>query len=259
MTKKHENYRELIWMLAKTDFKLRYHDSVLGYAWALLKPLLMFAVLNFVFTSVFFPRGSANEHYSAGLLVGILMFTFFAEGTSAGMGSLLNKSQLVTKIYVPRWTIIVSSTINSAMVYVMNLLVVIGFFAYKGLVPSLGAVLLFGIFSIALYLIILAFSLLTAPLLVRFRDLTMIWEVVSQMLFYATPVFYPIQMVPTDLQQILLANPVAFIVHFTKESLINGHFADSWQYLTFFVTVAAGLALGIVSYRKLAPRVAEEI
>ena len=119
--RRHENYRELVWMLAKTDFKLRYHGSVLGYLWALLKPLLTFAVLNFVFSSVFNPRSTGMETYSLQLLVSLMMFYFFSEGTNAGMGSLLNKSQLVTKIYVPRWTIILASTINATLIFLMNL------------------------------------------------------------------------------------------------------------------------------------------
>ena len=115
MARHHENYKELIWMLAKTDFKLRYHGSALGYVWAILKPLLMFTILNFVFSELFNSRGNGIPHYSLQLLVAIILFNFFSEGTSAGMNSLLTKSQLVTKIYVPRWTIIVAATINSAM------------------------------------------------------------------------------------------------------------------------------------------------
>ena len=172
--KKHENYKELVWMLAKTDFKLRYHGSVLGYLWALLKPLLTFAILNFVFSSMFNPRGTGITTYSLELLVALMMFYFFSEGTSAGMSSLLSKSQLVTKIYVPRWTIILASTINATLIYLMNLLVIALFFAIKGFVPSLGAIVMFLLFSIFIYIIVLSFALITAPLYVKFRDLSMI-------------------------------------------------------------------------------------
>ena len=86
--KKHENYKELIWALAKTDFKLRYHGSALGYLWAILKPLLMFTILNFVFSSLFNPRGTGNEYYSLQLLLGIILFNFF----STGIGSTTRSS-----------------------------------------------------------------------------------------------------------------------------------------------------------------------
>ncbi|NTW15204.1 MAG: ABC transporter permease [Candidatus Moranbacteria bacterium] len=255
----HENYRELIWMLAKTDFKLRYQGSFLGYVWALLKPLLTFAILNFVFSSIFAQRGQGMEHYSLQLLVGILMFNFFSEGTSAGMQSLVGKSQLVTKIYIPRWTIIMASTLNAAMIYLMNLFVVVAFFVGSRFVPSPWAVLMFALYSVLVYVIVLSFALLTAPLFVRFRDLSMIWEVLLQILFYATPVFYSLQLMPAWVQQVLLLNPIAFIIHFSKESLINGHFPELWQNAAFFAAVAAGSVIGIFSYRRLAPRVAEEM
>lgn len=246
-------------MLAKTDFKLRYHGSVLGYLWALLKPLLTFTILNFVFSSIFNPRTLGNEYYSLQLLVAILMFNFFSEGTNAGMQSLLAKSQLVTKIYIPRWTLILASTINSAMIYVMNLAVVVAFFVWKQFLPSPEAIALFVFSSLLIYVIIITFSFFMAPLYVRFRDLAMIWEVLLQILFYATPVFYSLQLMPLYIQQILLVNPVAFIIHFTKESLINDHFPDLWQGAVFVLLLVGMFFLSTLSYRKLAPRVAEEI
>ncbi len=256
---KHENYRELIWALAKTDFKLRYHGSVLGYLWAILKPLLMFSILNFVFSSLFNARGNGIPYYSLQLLVGIILFNFFSEGTMAGMSSLLSKSQLVTKIYVPRWTIIIASTINSALVFLMNILVIIFFFALNKFLPSFQAVALFVMFLIFTYVIIVGFSLLTAPLYVKFRDLSMIWEVLLSILFYASPIVYSLQMMPEKIQKIMLLNPMAFIIHFSKEGLINNHFADPWKTFIFIITILAFFGLGIFSYNKLAPRIAEEI
>ena len=259
MLKAHENYRELIWMLAKTDFKLRYHGSSLGYIWAILKPLLMFTILNFVFSSIFNPRGTGNEYYSLQLLVGIILFNFFSEGTMAGMISLLSKYQLVTKIYVPRWTIILASTVNAAMVFAMNLLVIIAFFVMKGFVPSVAAIAMFIVSCVLTYILILAFALLTAPLYVKFRDLVMIWEVLITMLFYATPIIYSLQLMPLYIQRILLINPMAFIIHFTKESLINNHFAPPWEYAAFITALGIGFVLSMLSYRKLAPRIAEDM
>ncbi len=255
----HENYRELVWMLAKTDFKLRYHGSVLGYLWALLKPLLTFAILNFVFSSVFNPRSTGMDTYSLQLLVSLMMFYFFSEGTSAGMGSLLNKSQLVTKIYVPRWTIILASTINATLIFLMNLIVIAVFFAFKGFMPSLAAVGMFLLFSIFIYVIVLSFSLITAPLYVKFRDLSMIWEVFLMIILYASPIIYPLATLPAKYHTFILLNPLAFIIHFNKESLVNNHFAEPMQYAVFIAIVFGTFIFSIFSYRKLAPRIAEDI
>lgn len=257
--KKHENYKELIWMLAKTDFKLRYHGSFLGYLWALLKPLITFAILNFVFSSVFNPRGTGADTYSLQLIVALMMFYFFSEGTGAGLSSLLNKAQLVTKIYVPRWTIILASTVNATMIFLMNLVVIVGLFIYKGFMPSIASILLFLLFSIFIYIIVLSFSLVTAPLYVKFRDLAMIWEVLLMVLLYASPIIYPLETLPVQYHKIILLNPIAFIVHFTKEAMIHNHFADWHQYSIFIAIVFGFLAFSIWAYQKLIVKVAEEI
>lgn len=254
---KHENFKELIWALAKTDFKLRYNNSVLGYLWAILKPLMMFAVLNFVFSFVF--KQQNNPYYSLQLLVSLVVFNFFSEGTVAGMSSLLSKSQLVTKIYVPRWTIILASTLNSAMIFLVNLVIIVFFFVMKGFLPSLTSIFFFLIFSIMTYIIIVSFSFLTAPLYVKFRDLSMIWEVLINILFYATPIFYPIEMLPSHIQRIILINPMAFIVQFNKAALINNYFPSVWQFGVFFLTIIIGFMLSIFMYKKFIPRVAEEM
>jgi len=259
MARYHENYKELIWMLAKTDFKLRYHGSVLGYFWALLKPLLIFTIMNFVFSSLFNPRGSGNQYYSLQLLTSIVLWTFFAEGTMAGMASLLSKAQLVTKIYVPRWTLIIAATVNSALIFLMNLIIIIIFFAYKQFLPSLEAVALFILFSILVYVIILAFAFLAAPIYVKYRDLLLIWEVMLMAFFYATPVFYPLQLLPAYIQRVLLMNPMAYIVHFTKEGLINNHFASVAQNAGFVAVVLILFVISIFSYRKFITKIAEEI
>jgi len=255
----HENYRHLIWMLAKMDFKLRYQNSILGYIWAILNPLLIFCVMNFVFSSLFASRGHGDKYYSLGLFVGLILFFFFQEGTNAGMRSLQSKSQLVSKIYLPRWTIIVASTIHSGMVFLTNLIVVIIFFAWYRFLPTFTAILLFFLFSCLLYIIILSVTMITAPLFIKFRDMAMIWEVVVRAMFYATPVFYPLQMLPQWIQQILLMNPIAFIVHFTKEAMFNNHFADFWQIVVFLASSGVFFLFSVHAYRKLIPKVAESL
>lgn len=251
-------YRELIWTLAKTDFKLRYQGSVLGYIWAILSPLLIFSILNFVFSSVF-ARGGGVEHYSLQLFVSMILFFFFSEGTRAGMASLLSKASLVTKIYVPRWTIILAATINSAFIFLMNVLIITVFFTMERFVPSFFSILFFFYCAFLTYIIILAFSLFTATFYVKFRDLIMIWEVVVRALFYATPIIYPLNIVPDHIQKVLLINPMSFIVHFNKEALINNHFPGFWQIVVFSLVIFFIFCVSIFSYIKTEARVAENI
>ena len=259
MIKNHENYRELVMRLAKTDFKLRYHGSVLGYLWAILKPLLMFTVLNFVFSSIFNFKSSISPYYSLELLTAILLFQFFAEGTMNGMNSLITKAQLVTKIYIPRWTIVLSSTLNSLFVFCMNLIVLIFFFFLYSKVPSFLGIMMFIIYAILLYILILSFSFLTATFYVHFRDLNMIWEVILSILMYAAPIVYPLSFMPENVQKILLLNPLTFIIHFAKQGLISNQFTTIWNFLILFLGTIIIATISFLIFRKYEKNVAEYI
>jgi lipopolysaccharide transport system permease protein len=259
MEKKHENYWELVWALARTDFKLRYHGSFLGYIWALLKPLLTFLILNFVFSTIFNPRNSGIEYFSLQLLTSIMLFNFFSEGTMAGLNSLLGKSSLVTKIYVPRWTIVIASTINASLIFAMNLFIIAVFFAWYGYWPGIPAILMFMFFILLTFILILSFSFIAAPLYVRFRDLQQIWEVVIQALFYGSPIVYPLQIIPAKYHTILLANPIGFIIHFNKLVLTQNHYPTFFQISVFTTLIVVLFFSSIFIYRKLEPKVAENI
>lgn len=255
----HENYKELIWTLAKTDFKLRYHGSVLGYVWALLKPLLMFLVLNFVFSSIFNPRNSGIEHFSLQLLTSIMLFNFFSEGTLNGLMSLYSKSTLVTKIYVPRWAIILASTINATLIFAMNLIIIVIFFAFYRFWPGLDSILMFLLFILLTYLLVLGTSFITAPLYLKFRDLQQIWDVLLSVIFYAAPIVYPLSILPSWAHKIVLLNPIAFIIHFTKTSLIEHRFPEFYQTAGFVTLLAVYCLAALWFYKKLEKRIAETI
>jgi ABC-2 type transport system permease protein len=259
MIKNYKKYKELVIRLAKMDFKLRYHGSFLGYIWAILKPLLLFAILNFVFSSIFNFKNSGNPYYPLELLTALLMFNFFVEGTSAGLLSLISKSQLVTKIYVPRWTIVLASTINSFFVFLANLFVLVVFFFIYSKMPSLEGIIFFILYIICLYILILAFSFLTAPLFVRFRDLSMIWEVLTSMLMYAAPIVYPLSLLPQHLQRVVLFNPLSFIIHFAKQGLISNHFATPLQFIVMVSCCILILCISFLIFRKTEKKVAENI
>jgi len=259
MAKKHENYWELVWALARTDFKLGYHGSVLGYFWALLKPLLTFLILNFVFSTIFNPKNSGIQHFSLQLLTSIMLFNFFSEGTMAGLNSLLGKASLVTKIYVPRWTIVIASTINATLIFTMNLIIIAIFFTWYGFWPGIPAIFTFLFFIALTFILILSFSFIAAPLYVKFRDLSQIWEVTIQALFYGSPIVYPLQIIPVKYHAILLANPIGFIIHFNKLALTENHYPTLTQISVFSLLVIILFFVSLLIFRKMEPKIAENI
>jgi len=259
MSQNHEHFGELVWALARTDFKLRFHGSILGYVWALLKPLSLFLILNFVFSSLFNPMSTGTHHYSLQLLSSLMLFGFFTDGSMAGLLSLVNKSTLVTKIFVPRWIIIVASTVQTSLVFAINLFIITLFFLWYGVWPGFAGILTFAFYIVLTYALILAFSFIAAPIFVQFRDLVQVWEVTVSALFYATPVIYPLTIFPPKYHAVVLANPMAFIVHHTKLALTEGQFA-SWQTNALFAAaVMALLGFSLLIYRRLEPKVAENL
>ena len=245
--------------IAKTDFKLRYHGSVLGYVWVILKPLLMFTILDFVFSSIFNFRNSGTPYYPLELLTGLLLFQFFSEATMTGLTSLVTKAQLVTKIYVPRWTIVLGSTMNALFIFGMNLIVLALFFLYYQKIPMFEGIAMFIIYSLLLYILAVAFSFLTAPLYVRFRDLSTIWEVCLSVIMYASPIIYPITIMPLRVRTILMLDPFAFIVNYSKQGLINGQYADGLHFVALFLGIILAVVVAFLVFRKYEKTVAELI
>ncbi|MBI2263480.1 ABC transporter permease [Candidatus Berkelbacteria bacterium] len=247
---------ELVWELAKTDFKIRYNGSILGYFWALLKPLLIFLILNFVFSNIF---GRNVPHYSISLLTGIIVWNYFSEGTMVGMTSLLSKANLITKVPISTITIVLASTINATITFLINLVILTLFFTLYKVTPSFAALGLALIFFLLIYFLIIGFSLLTAPLFLKYRDLNQIWEVLLQLGFYASPIIYPLGIIPASLQKYLWLNPMAYLIHYLKLALINNQFITPSRFFILLAIIMAVLVIGFVLFRKLSPKIAENI
>jgi ABC-type polysaccharide/polyol phosphate export permease len=243
-------------MLAKTDFKLRYHGSVLGYVWALLKPLLIFLVLNFVFTHIF---GSDIEYYSLRLLTGIILWTFFVEGTMTGLGSLLSKSHILTRLPVSQMMLTVSSTMNVLMTYVINLVILALFYIWFGFALSLSQVILFLMISFQIYVLILGLSFLLAPLFVRFRDLNQIWEVLLTAGFYAAPVLYPLSIFPESVRVFLYLNPMTIPVQEVLFVFFGDHSVSSGVFLIYSIVLFVFVLLSLIGFSFFSRRLIEQL
>lgn len=177
----------------------------------------------------------------------------------AGLISFPNKSALITKIYVPRWIIIVASTIQSTLIFLMNLIIIVIFFVWYGVWPGLMGILTFVFYIMLTYTIIISFSFIAAPLYVQYRDLSHIWEVVSAALFYAAPIVYPLNILPSNYQPIILANPMGFIIHYTKTALTENHWAPFWQNATFASLVLIFFFISLLIFSRLESRVADNL
>ncbi|MGH2508014.1 MAG: ABC transporter permease [Rhabdochlamydiaceae bacterium] len=210
----------LLRQLVKTDFKLRYQGSVLGYVWSLLRPLLLFLILYMVFT-VFLPVGKGVPHYPVYLLLGIILWNFFVEITSGSVSAIVGKGDLMRKINFPKYNIILAVSFSALINLALNF-VVIGIFMVVGRVGLSWHVVLILPLLVELYLISLALAFLLSALFVKFRDVSYIWEVAVQAGFYATPIIYPLSRIPYHrIRELLLLNPIAQIIQDVRYLLVT--------------------------------------
>lgn len=212
--------RALLAELVRTDFKLRYQGSVLGYAWSLLKPLLLFVILYTVFVK-FLKIGTGVPHFPIYLLLGIVLWNFFSEMTSQSLSSIVERGDLIRKIRIPRWIIVLSASVSALINLFLNLLVVLVFMIINH-VDIMQSALYFPIILFEIYLFSLGVSLFLAAAYVKFRDIGHIWEVILQGLFYLTPILYPLSLITNEtLQKIILLNPMAQAIQDARYSLIT--------------------------------------
>jgi ABC-2 type transport system permease protein len=250
--------------LTTTEFKLRYFGSVLGYLWTVLRPLMLFGVLYLVFTHIV-RFGGGVDHYAVVLLAAIVVFNFFSEATSGGLGSFVARENLLRKVYFPRAAVPISVTLTAAANLVLGVVVVLGFAVIDGVTPSATWLLFLGT-VLAVVAFATAVSLLLAVLYVRYRDVQPLWEVLLQMLFWGTPIIYTIERVPGSVRELMMLNPLAVAIvqgrHWLVESSTDSAGQAIGGTVRLLVPLAIFVAIALLSwwaYRRAEPRMAEDL
>lgn len=262
------NKRNLVLLkeLTKTDFKLRYQGSVLGYLWALLRPLLMFAILYIVFAKLL-RFGGDIPHYPVYLLTGTVLWSFFTECSQQGIQAMVGRGDLIRKISFPKYIVTVSTTLTAVINVLINLAVVVIFALINGVMPSWSWLLVpFLVFE--LYVLALGISFLLGSINVKYRDVGSIWDVIIQALFYAVPIIYPVSMVAVTSSaaaKVILINPIAQVIQDVRWSLITdattttANFVGGWAELLAIGLVLVIFIVGALIFRERSHFFAEEV
>lgn len=211
--KKYRYSMILLRELVKTDFKLRYEGSVLGMVWSALKPLLMFAVLYIVFVH-FLRFGEGIPFFAVSLLLAIVLWNFFSETTGQGMKAIVSNSGILRKINIPKYIIVVSTSVSALINLGISLVIVLIFAIISGVQFSWTAFLIIPII-IELYIFSLGVAFILSSLYVKFRDLAHIWDVVLQAVYFIIPIIYPISMITAmnaTAAKVMMLNPIAQII-----------------------------------------------
>lgn len=241
-----QRYGFLIKQLVSRDFKTKYKRSVLGYLWSFLNPLLTMLVQYIVFSQLF---KSDIENFPIYLLSGIVLFSFFTEGVGQGLTAILANASLITKVYVPKYiypvTKVVSSSINLFISLIPLLLVVL----LTGQEITKAIVLLpFPLFCLLIFCIGMSFILSTAE--VFFRDTQYLWGVVTLAWTYATPLFYPEDIISEQFRFIQTYNPMYHFIKFTRIILMEGVSPAPEEYLYCLLFAFGTLVVGAAVFKK---------
>jgi ABC-2 type transport system permease protein len=255
---------ELLYLISVTEFKRTYFGTALGYLWSLIRPLLLFAVLLFVFTQVF-RLGSQVAHYPVLLLFNIVLFTFFQEATSLSVNSVVGAESVVRKTQFPRLVIPLAIVLTGLFNLALNLIAVFIFILAFGVSP-MWSWLLLPVIVLLLTTIATATAMLLSSLYVRFRDVQIIWSVLVTAIFYGTPLLYPLELAPARYQQLLLLNPLTPIFVQARHWIIDPGApsavaaAGGWLDLMPSIAIFLGIcAFALLYFNRAAPRIAEEL
>jgi ABC-2 type transport system permease protein len=254
----------LTWVLAVTDWKLRFYGSVLGYLWTLARPFAFFGVIYVVFTEIA-KIGDDIPNYGVYVLFSMVLFQFFGEATGSAVTSLVARENLLRKMRFPRLVIPLSTVMTALMNLCATLLAVFLFAVITGVYPDWSWLQLPVLIAI-LAVLATGTGMLLAPLYVRYRDVQPIWEVATQILFYASPILYVATMVPEDFLQAYLCNPIATLLTQLRHAVVDPTAPTAadliggagWLLVPAAVT-AVVFALGAWVFSRDAPRIAENL
>jgi homopolymeric O-antigen transport system permease protein len=251
------DYRELLWILAARDVRVRYKQASLGIAWALLQPLSQVVIFTVLFHRFAGIRGDGSVPYPVFCMAGLTVWSLFSNGLAAASESLINNANLVTKVYFPRVLLpiatILTAAVDSAIAGAFLLILMAAMH-----VPFHATVLLAPIFATMAAVSAAAFGLWLAAINLQFRDVRHALPFAIQLLVYATPVFYASSMVPARFRPLLVVNPMASILDAFRGALFGGQIPWHRLGISFALVLVVG-ALGFARFRRLEQTFADRI
>lgn len=244
-------YRELLRNLVIKDIKVRYKRSVLGFLWVMLNPLLMMLVLNIVFSGLF---KVSTPNYTAYLISGIILWSFFSQSTSTSLVSFMGNSNLIKKIYLPKAIFPLSIVLSALIHFTFSLIPLFIIFLVTGtrLSPH---IYLLPFILILVFLFSYGISLIISTLTVFFHDTKYIYDVLLMAWMYSTPVFYPESIIPDKFRFILQINPLYYFLDLFRSALYTGIQPDSQKLFYGLCFSVFAVSAGWFLYNKFKDRV----
>jgi ABC-2 type transport system permease protein len=252
-------------LIAGTEYRLKYSESALGYVWSVAKPLAMFAVLYTVFGR-FFKLNVGFAHYPLYLLIGIVLWVFFTDATGLAMTSLVARADLLRKLSFPHLVIPFSVTVSAAMTFAVNLVVVAVFVAANGIRPQLSW-LWIPLLLLELFIFTLGVGITLAAAFVRLRDIHQVWELIVQLLFFASPIMFPVDFLPPWAKPVAFVSPVVQVMQDIRSLVVGGPqgitaatvYGTGWGYAIPVGFCLLVLVASLLLFRRESPWFAERV
>jgi len=244
--KNFNKYKYLLSLFVKRDIKRKYKGSYLGILWSMMNPLLQMIVLSIVFSTLF---DSDIDNFPVYMLCGYLIFQFFSMSTMQALGSIVHSAHLISKVYLPKYIVTISTIISNFIFFLISLVVLL----VVMLVTN--ADITVNVLYVPLYLILLFFfccglSLILATAMVFFRDIEHIYSVIMTIISFTSAIFYPTSIIPDEFKIVLELNPILYYIEGFRQILYNGLSPDIYNLLVCFGISVVTMILGLVIFEK---------
>ena len=236
------NYRELLKTSVKKEVRSKYKNSFLGVVWSFLNPLLQIMVYAIIFLFIF---KNKQEHYAVFLCAGIIPWTFFSVAINKSAFTIIENGNIIKKVYFPREIIPISVVIAETINFLISTIIILGFVIIGG-IGITKYLLLYPIILIAQYLVIISISFVVSSVCVYFRDLQHFIGIILQLLFYATPIVYSQDSIPSEYQWILKVNPMTYIINAYRDIF---YYQKSAEVIPIIILIFIGIVACFVGYK----------
>ena len=249
------NYKELIWNFAINEIKIKHRNSFLGFWWAILEPLLLLTVLYFIFTYI---NVKPIENFAIYLFTGLIFWSFFTRSTNFAVISIIQKSQVFKKIYLPREIPAISSCVTAGILLIVELTILAFFLAAYGIVPGI-TILLLPVIIIIECVLALGIGIPLSIMNVLRRDVHRLWTVIMQGAFFLLPIFYTYDNLPENLRNLLSLIPTAQIIMMARNVIMYDSLPDIYQFTYTIAVTSIVFIMGYVIFKKLEKGAIEEL
>ena len=249
------HYADVIVVLAQKDFKVRYRNSVLGFLWSLLNPLAYMVILTLVFSLLL----RVNiPNFPAWVLVGLIVWRFFSIGTTQSLFSIIGNPSLVSKVYIPRYMIVLSNNIANFTGAALEFLVLVPLLAALGVNLTVYALFLVPILILE-FLLVFGLSLSLSSLNLKYRDFYQLWDITLQLGFFLSPIVYDVNLIPERFRLIYSLNPITALIESVRSIFLMDQLPSVFDVAVIVLSVAVLLTIGFLIFGRLEKRFAEEL